>query len=147
MPAGAHAPAGGHAPAGSHVPAFSHEQILKIIWALLLCLFVSSLSATVVGTALPTIVGDLGGQDQLAWVASATLLTTTVSTPLWGKVSDLFGRKPLMQVAIALFVVSSVLAGVSQTMGELIAARAAQGVGMGGVLALSQAIMADIVSP
>ncbi len=128
-------------------PSFSHKQIIEIVWALLLCLFVSSLSATVVGTALPTIVGDLGGQDQLAWVASATLLTTTVSTPLWGKVSDLYGRKPLMQIAVAFFVVTSALAGLSQTMGQLIAARAAQGLAVGGVLALSQAIMADIVSP
>jgi EmrB/QacA subfamily drug resistance transporter len=134
-------------PQSTERPSFSHKQIIEIVWALLLCLFVTSLSATVVGTALPTIVGDLGGQDQLAWVASATLLTTTVSTPLWGKVSDLYGRKPLMQIAIAVFVVTSLLAGLSQTMGELIAARAAQGVGMGGVIALSQTIMADIVSP
>ena len=129
------------------IPSFSHKQILEIVWALLLCLFVSSLSATVVGTALPTIVGELGGQDQLAWVASSTLLTTTVSTPLWGKLSDLYGRKPLMQIAIALFVVTSILAGLADTMGQLIAARAVQGAGMGGVVALSQATMADIVSP
>jgi EmrB/QacA subfamily drug resistance transporter len=130
----------------SHTPSFSHRQILQILWTLLLCLFVSSLSGTVVGTALPTIVGDLGGQDQLAWVASATLLTATVSTPLWGKLSDLYGRKRLMQVAIALFVITSALAGLSQSIATLIAARAGQGVGMGGVLALSQAIIADIVS-
>src|ERR1700754_2850091 len=99
------------------------------------------ISPSVVGTALPTIVGDLGGQDQLAWVASATLLTTTVSTPLWGKISDLYGRKPLMQLAIAVFVVTSIFAGLSQTMGEMIIARAAQGIGGGGVVALSQAIM------
>ncbi|MET9022748.1 MDR family MFS transporter [Actinopolymorpha sp. NPDC004070] len=128
-------------------PAFTHKEILEIVWALVLCLFVSSLSGTVVGTALPTIVGDLGGQDQLAWVASATLLTTTVSTPLWGKLSDLYGRKPLMQVSIAVFVVTSALAGLSQSMGEMIAARAGQGIGAGGLMALSQAIMADIVSP
>ncbi|MEQ4204549.1 MDR family MFS transporter [Actinopolymorpha sp. B9G3] len=137
----------GTTPQSTERPSFSHKQIIEIVWALLLCLFVTSLSATVVGTALPTIVGDLGGQDQLAWVASATLLTTTVSTPLWGKISDLYGRKPLMQIAIAVFVVTSLFAGLSQTMGELIAARAAQGVGMGGVIALSQTIMADIVSP
>ncbi|SDT17966.1 drug resistance transporter, EmrB/QacA subfamily [Actinopolymorpha singaporensis] len=140
-------PAAAAAGATTSNPAFSHKQILEIVWALLLCLFVSSLSGTVVGTALPTIVGDLGGQDQLAWVASATLLTTTVSTPLWGKISDLYGRKPLMQAAIAVFVVTSALAGLSQTMGEMIAARAGQGVGAGGLMALSQAIMADIVSP
>ncbi|REF35284.1 MDR family MFS transporter [Thermasporomyces composti] len=128
-------------------PAFSHREILRIIWALLLCLFVSSLSQTVIATALPTIVGDLGGQDQLAWVASAALLTTTVSTPLWGKVSDLYGRKPLMQVAVWMFVLTSVGAGLATNMGGLVAARAAQGVAIGGVLAMSQAIMADVVSP
>jgi EmrB/QacA subfamily drug resistance transporter len=126
---------------------FSHHEILRIIWALLLCLFVSSLSQTVIATALPTIVGDLGGQDQLAWVASAALLTTTVSTPLWGKVSDLYGRKPLMQIAIWMFVLTSVVAGLASNIGGLIAARAGQGVAIGGVLAMSQAIMADVVSP
>lgn len=128
-------------------PSFSHREILRIIWALLLCLFVSSLSQTVIATALPTIVGDLGGQDQLAWVASAALLTTTVSTPLWGKVSDLYGRKPLMQIAVWMFVAASVVAGLAQSMAGLVAARAAQGVAVGGVLAMSQAIMADVVSP
>jgi EmrB/QacA subfamily drug resistance transporter len=128
-------------------PPLPHRRILEIVWALVLCLFVSSLSATVVGTALPTIVGDLGGQDQLAWVASATLLTTTVSTPLWGKLSDLFGRKPLLFYGIGVFVVTSALAGLAQTMGQLIGARALQGIGAGGIVALSQAIMADIVAP
>lgn len=137
------------APTGTDTspPPLSHRRILEIVWALVLCLFVSSLSATVVGTALPTIVGDLGGQDQLAWVASATLLTTTVSTPLWGKLSDLFGRKKLLFYAIGVFVVTSALAGLSQSMGQLIGARALQGIGAGGIVALSQAIMADIVSP
>lgn len=125
----------------------NRRQIRRVIWALLLCIFVASLSMAVVGTALPTIVGDLGGQDQLAWVVSATLLTTTVSTPLWGKVSDLYGRKPLMQAAIAIFVITSALAGLAPSMAVLIAARAGQGVGAGGVWALAQAIMADILSP
>jgi EmrB/QacA subfamily drug resistance transporter len=128
-------------------PQFSHKQIVEILWGLLLALFVSSLSATVVATALPTIVGDLGGQDKLAWVVSATLLTTTVSTPLWGKLSDLWGRKRLFKAAIVVFVVASALAGLSQNMGQLIGARALQGVGAGGLQALTQAIMGDIVSP
>ena len=125
----------------------SHRQILEIVWTLLLCLFVASLSTAVVGAALPTIVGELGGQDQLGWVVSATVLTATVSAPLWGKASDLYGRKPLLQAAIALFVTASVLAGLSRSMGALIAARAGQGIGTGGIWALSQAIMADILSP
>ena len=124
-----------------------HRQVLEVLWGLLLALFVASLSSTVVGTALPTIVGELGGQDQLAWVATATILTMTVSIPLWGKLSDLYGRKRLFQLAIVVFVVASAVAGLSQNMPELIAARAAQGIGVGGMTALSQAILADIVSP
>ncbi len=124
-----------------------HRQVMEVLWGLLLALFVSSLSATVVGTALPTIVGELGGQDQLAWVATATILTMTVSIPLWGKLSDLYGRKRLFQLAIVVYVVASALAGMAQNMPELIAARALQGVGVGGMQALAQAIMADIVSP
>lgn len=91
--------------------------------------------------------GEFGGQDQLAWVVSATLLTATASTPLWGKLSDLYGRKPLFQLAIAVFLVGSVLSGLSQSMRQLIAFRAVQGLGIGGLMALSQAIIGDIVSP
>lgn len=125
----------------------THREILKIVIALVLCQFTSALSQTVVSTALPTIVGELGGQDQLAWVASAQLLATTVSTPLWGKLSDLYGRKRLMQAAIAIFVASSILAGLATSMAQLIGARALQGVGAGGVIALSQATLGDVVSP
>ncbi|TMR08251.1 MFS transporter [Nonomuraea turkmeniaca] len=114
---------------------------------LMLAMLTSMISTSVVGTALPTIVGELGGQDQYSWVASATMLTMTVSTPLWGKLSDLFGRKLLFQSALGLFVASSVVAGLSQDMGQLIAARAVQGLGVGGLSALSQVILGDIVSP
>ncbi|NBE91904.1 MFS transporter [Nonomuraea sp. KC401] len=114
---------------------------------LMLAMLTSMISTSVVGTALPTIVGELGGQDQYSWVASATMLTMTVSTPLWGKLSDLFGRKLLFQTALGLFVAASVVAGMSQDMGQLIAARAAQGLGVGGLSALSQVILGDIVSP
>ncbi|WTW96062.1 MFS transporter [Streptomycetaceae bacterium NBC_01309] len=126
---------------------FTHRQIMKVMSVLLVSLFVACISGTVISTALPTIVGDLGGQDQLAWVASAGLLTTTASTPLWGKLSDLYGRKRLFRIALILFAVSSALAGLSQSMGQLIAARAAQGVGVGGITALTQAIMADVTTP
>ncbi|MEO3800015.1 MDR family MFS transporter [Nonomuraea sp. B1E8] len=126
---------------------YTHREILEIMSGLMLAMLTSMISTSVVGTALPTIVGELGGQDQYSWVASATMLTMTVSTPLWGKLSDLFGRKLLFQTALGLFVAASVLAGMSQDMGQLIAARAVQGLGVGGLSALSQVILGDIVSP
>ncbi|MGP3934304.1 MDR family MFS transporter [Nonomuraea sp. KM88] len=126
---------------------YTHREILEIMSGLMLAMLTSMISTSVVGTALPTIVGELGGQDQYSWVASATMLTMTVSTPLWGKLSDLFGRKLLFQTALGLFVAASVVAGMSQDMGQLIAARAVQGLGVGGLSALSQVILGDIVSP
>ncbi|GAA4580444.1 hypothetical protein GCM10023194_08750 [Planotetraspora phitsanulokensis] len=126
---------------------YTHREILKILSGLLLALLTSMISTSVVGTALPTIVGDLGGQDQLSWVASATLLTLTVSTPLWGKLSDIFGRKLMFQVALGLFVAASMVAGLSQDIGMLIAARAVQGLGTGGLSALVQVILGDVVQP
>lgn len=132
---------------GAEEPRLSHREILTVMSGLMLGMLVAALSQTVVATALPTIVGELGGQDQLAWVVSATLLTSTASTPLWGKLSDLYGRRPLFQAAIVVFLLGSVLAGLSQSMGQLIAFRAIQGLGVGGLMALSQAIIGDIVSP
>ncbi|GLW97286.1 MDR family MFS transporter [Microtetraspora sp. NBRC 16547] len=126
---------------------YTHREVMEILSGLLLALLTSMISTSVVGTALPTIVGELGGQDQLSWVASATLLTMTVSTPLWGKLSDIFGRKLMFQTALVLFVAASVIAGLSQNMGMLIAARAAQGVGAGGLSALTQVILGDVVEP
>ncbi|MER5627968.1 MDR family MFS transporter [Streptosporangium sp. NPDC002544] len=128
-------------------PSFTHRQVLEILAGLMLAMLTSMISTSVVGTALPTIVGTLGGQDQLAWVASATLLTMTASTPIWGKVSDLYGRKLMFQVALVVFAVSSVAAGFSQDMGQLIAARAVQGIGAGGLAALPQIILGDVVEP
>ncbi|GIH99793.1 MFS transporter [Planobispora takensis] len=126
---------------------FTHKQVLEILAGLMLAMLTSMISTSVVGTALPTIVGTLGGQDQLAWVASATLLTMTASTPLWGKLSDLYGRKFMFQTALVIFAVSSVAAGFSQDMGQLIAARAVQGIGAGGLAALPQIILGDVVEP
>ncbi|SDK75366.1 drug resistance transporter, EmrB/QacA subfamily [Nonomuraea jiangxiensis] len=126
---------------------YSHREILEVMSGLMLAMLTSMISTSVVGTALPTIVGELGGQDQYSWVASATMLTMTVSTPLWGKLSDVFGRKLLFQTALGLFVAASLVAGLSQNMGELIAARAVQGLGVGGLSALAQVILGDIVSP
>ncbi|RAY15471.1 MFS transporter [Actinomadura craniellae] len=104
-------------------------------------------STSVVATALPTIVGELGGQEQFAWVASAALLTMTASTPLWGKLSDLYGRKLMFQSALAIFVLGSMAAGLSQGIGMLIAARAIQGLGAGGISALVQVVLGDVVEP
>ncbi|GLW65898.1 MFS transporter [Actinomadura rubrobrunea] len=126
---------------------YTHRQILQILTGLLLGMLTSMISTSIVSTALPTIVGDLGGQDQLSWVASATLLTMTASTPLWGKLSDLFGRKLMFQTSLLLFVLASVGAGLSRNMGELITARAVQGLGAGGLSALAQVILGDVVSP
>ncbi|HEX6497839.1 MAG TPA: MDR family MFS transporter [Micromonosporaceae bacterium] len=128
-------------------PRYTHRQILEIIAALLMAMLTSMIATSVVGTALPTIVGELGGQNELSWVASATLLTMTASTPLWGKLSDLYGRKLLFQFSLVLFIVASVAAGFSQNMGELIAARAVQGIGAGGLGALTQVILGDVVEP
>jgi EmrB/QacA subfamily drug resistance transporter len=126
---------------------YSHREILEVMSGLMLAMLTSMISTSVVSTALPTIVGELGGQEQYSWVASATMLTMTVSTPLWGKLSDLFGRKLLFQTALGLFVAASLVAGLSQNMGQLIAARAVQGLGAGGLSALAQVILGDIVSP
>ncbi|MGZ6388225.1 MAG: MFS transporter [Ktedonobacterales bacterium] len=125
----------------------SEGRILSIIAGLLLGLLLSSLDQTIVATALPTIVGDLGGLNELSWVVTAYLLASTASTPLWGKLGDLYGRKRLYQFAIVLFLIGSALAGLSQNMPELIAFRALQGLGGGGIIVTAQAIIGDVVSP
>ena len=93
----------------------------------------ATLDGTIVGTALPTIVGDLGGLDQLSWVLTAYLLTIAVSTPIWGKLGDLYGRKGSYLTSITVFLAGSVLCGLAQDMGQLIAFRAVQGLGAGGL--------------
>jgi EmrB/QacA subfamily drug resistance transporter len=127
--------------------ALSHRQILVVFSGLMAGMLVAALDQTIVATALPTIVGDLGGLSHLSWVVTAYLLTSTISVPLYGKVSDLYGRKNVFQSAIVIFLVGSVLAGLSRTMLELIMFRALQGVGGGGLIAMAQTIIGDIVSP
>ncbi|MET0956219.1 MAG: MFS transporter [Cryobacterium sp.] len=124
------------------------RQVLEALSGLLLGMFVSILAGTVVSTSLPIIISDLkGDQSAYTWVITATLLATTVSTPIWGKFADLFNRKLLIQLALAVFVIGSALAGFSQDTGTLIGFRVLQGLGAGGLAALSQIIMADIISP
>lgn len=129
-------------------PAMSQRRVLEALSGLLLGMFVSMLASTVVSTSLPVIVHDLAGdQNAYTWVVTATLLTTAISTPIWGKLADLTNRKVLYQVAIAIFVLATAAAGFSQDAGTLIAFRAVQGLGAGGLAALSQVLMADIISP
>jgi EmrB/QacA subfamily drug resistance transporter len=125
----------------------THRQILVVFSGLLMGMLLAALDSTIVATALPTIVGDLGGLEHLSWVVTAYLLTSTASTPLYGKISDLYGRKLMFQSAITIFLVGSVLSGLSQNMPELIAFRAVQGIGAGGLMAMAMAIIGDIVSP
>ena len=117
-----------------------------ILAALMLGMALAALDQTIVATALPTIAGDLHGLNHLSWVVTAYLLATSISTPLWGKLGDLYGRKALFQLAIVIFLVGSVLSGLSQSMVELIAFRAIQGIGAGGLMVGAQAIMGDVVS-
>jgi EmrB/QacA subfamily drug resistance transporter len=126
---------------------FSHRQILVIFSGLMLGTLLAALDQTIVATALPTIVSDLGGINHLSWVVTAYLLASTSSMPLWGKISDLYGRKIVFQVAIVVFLVGSALSGLAQNMAELTGFRALQGLGAGGLLALALAIIGDILSP
>jgi EmrB/QacA subfamily drug resistance transporter len=123
-----------------------HRRIVVILFALMLGMILASLDQTIVSTALPTIAGDLHGLNHLSWVVTAYLLTLTISTPLWGKLGDLYGRKKLFQAAIIIFLIGSALAGLSQSMVQLIVLRALQGVGAGGLMVGAQAIMGDVVS-
>lgn len=126
----------------------THRQILEALSGLLLAMFVAMLSSTVVCNALPRIVTDLqGSETSYTWVVTATLLAMTASTPLWGKLSDLVSRKLLIQIALVVYVAGSMAAGLSQSVAFLIACRAVQGAGAGGVLALTQVILAAMVSP
>jgi EmrB/QacA subfamily drug resistance transporter len=128
--------------------AMSHRQIMESLSGLLLALFVAMISATVVSNALPQIIGALKGtQSQYTWVVTAALLTATASTPIWGKLADLFSKKALVQIAIVVFVVGSMICGLSRNTPQLIAARAFQGIGMGGLQALVQVVIAAMIPP
>ncbi|MEU3089037.1 DHA2 family efflux MFS transporter permease subunit [Streptomyces massasporeus] len=122
-------------------------NVLVSIGALLLGMLLAALDQTIVSTALPTIVSDLGGLDHLSWVVTAYLLAATAATPLWGKLGDQYGRKRLFQTAIVIFLIGSALCGAAQDMAQLIAFRALQGLGGGGLIVLSMAIVGDLVPP
>ena len=134
-------------PAAAAPQTFTHREILLIFSGLMTAMLLAALDQTIVATALPTIVGELGGLTHLSWVVTAYLLASTVSVPLYGKISDMYGRKRLFQFAIVLFVLGSVASGAAQTMGQLIAFRGVQGAGAGGLMSLSMTIIGDVVSP
>ncbi|MEU7636437.1 MFS transporter [Streptomyces sp. NPDC039016] len=144
---------GGHAKHGgghgaSHDGPMTHRQIMEALSGLLLGMFVAILSSTIVSNALPHIIHDLhGGQSSYTWVVTAALLAMTATTPLWGKLSDLFSKKALVQIALVIYVGGSVVAGLSQNTGMLIACRVVQGIGVGGLSALAQIVMAAMISP
>jgi multidrug resistance protein len=122
-------------------------RIRLIFLALMLVLLLASLDQTIVSTALPTIVGDLGGIAHLSWVVTAYLLASTVAGPLYGKLGDLYGRKKVLQFAIVLFLIGSALCGISQSMVQLIAFRTLQGIGAGGLMVTTLAVVGDIIPP
>jgi EmrB/QacA subfamily drug resistance transporter len=133
--------------AESGPPSIGQRRLLVIIGTLLLGLLLASLDQTIVATALPTIAGDLHDLSHLSWVVTAYILASTASTPLWGKLGDQYGRKIFFQAAIVIFLVGSALSGLSSQMIELIAFRALQGIGGGGLIIGAQASVGDVVAP
>ncbi|MFF6842870.1 DHA2 family efflux MFS transporter permease subunit [Streptomyces tanashiensis] len=133
---------------GGETAPMTHRQIMEALSGLLLGMFVAILSSTIVSNALPQIITDLGGgQSAYTWVVTAALLAMTATTPLWGKLADLFSKKLLVQIALIIYVAGSIVAGLSQSTGMLIACRVVQGIGVGGLTALSQIILAAMIAP
>jgi EmrB/QacA subfamily drug resistance transporter len=130
-----------------HDSAAERPRVAVVMGGLMLVMLLASLDQTIVSTALPTIVGDLGGLAHLSWVVTAYLLAVTVVTPLYGKLGDQYGRKVVLQAALVLFLVGSALCGLAQGMTELIAFRAVQGLGGGGLMVTAQAAIGDVVAP
>ncbi|MCW2667643.1 MAG: drug resistance transporter, EmrB/QacA subfamily [Frankiales bacterium] len=133
--------------AAEPAPTYSHRQVLVVLSGLLIGMFLAALDQTIVSTAMRTIADELDGQTQQAWVTTAYLITSTISTPLYGKLSDNYGRKPFYLFAIGIFVVGSVLCGTADSIYQLAAYRAVQGIGAGGLMSLAFTIIGDLVSP
>ena len=129
------------------LPQFTHQQVLRVLGGILLCIFLAAIDQTVVIPAVPAIAADLNGFSHLAWIVSAYLLTSTAATPIYGKLSDTYGRRKLLLVALAIFAVTSCLCALAGSLGQLVAARALQGIGGAGLMAMAQAAIADVVSP
>lgn len=125
----------------------SHKEILIVMSALMIVMLLAALDQTIVATALPKIAVDLHGLDKYAWVATSYLMTSAIATPIYGKIGDLFGRKKILQISIIIFLAGSFLSGLSHSMNELVAFRALQGIGAGGLMSLVLAIIGDVISP
>ena len=148
-----HAPSAQATPSGDYL---SHRQILVVMGGLMAGMFLAALDQSIVGVALPKITSELGGLDKLSWVVTAYLLTSTAATPLWGKISDLRGRRPIFQAAIVVFLIGSVICGFSSDIADatgweginvMIAGRAVQGLGGGGLMSLALAVIGDVIPP
>jgi EmrB/QacA subfamily drug resistance transporter len=126
---------------------FTHQQILKVITGILLCIFLPAIDQTVVIPAVPAMAAELSGFNHLSWIISAYLLTSTAATPIYGKLSDIYGRRRLLLIAIVIFAIASALCAMAGSLWQLIAARALQGLGGAGLMAMAQAAIADVVSP
>ncbi|MHB2028561.1 MAG: MDR family MFS transporter [Acidimicrobiales bacterium] len=135
------------APAEHEFSREEHRRVLVILFALMLGMFLAALDQSIVSTALPTIAGDLHNLNELSWVVTSYLITSTISLPLWGKLGDLYGRKSFFQLSILIFLIGSILSGLSHNMVELISFRALQGIGSGGLMVGSQAIIGDVIPP
>jgi EmrB/QacA subfamily drug resistance transporter len=131
----------------SDLPRFTHKQVMQVLSGVLLCIFLAAIDQTVVIPAVPAIAADLNGFGHLAWIVSAYLLTSTAMTPIYGKLSDIYGRRKLLLVALAIFAATSVLCALAASLWQLVAARALQGIGGAGLMAMAQAAIADVVSP
>jgi EmrB/QacA subfamily drug resistance transporter len=129
------------------LPNYSHAQIIRVITGILLCILLAAIDQTVVVPAVPAIAADLHGFGHLAWIVSAYLLTSTSATPIYGRLSDIYGRRALLLPAIVIFVIASLLCGGARTLWQLIVFRALQGIGGGGLMAMAQAAIADVVAP
>ena len=124
-----------------------HPVRMRILGAVMVGVFLAALDQTVVGTALPRIITDLGGNSLYTWAFTAYLLTSTISGPLYGKLSDLFGRRPIFLFGIGVFMIGSLLAGLSQEMWQLVAARGIQGLGAGALFPIALAVIGDLFAP
>ncbi len=137
-----------HSPAESHAPAQAHTGSVRlVIGSVAMLLLLAALDQTIVSTALPTIVADLGGLEHLSWVVTAYILASTVAAPLYGKLGDLYGRRVMVFLSVGLFLLGSLLCGIADSMAFLIFARAVQGLGGGGLFVLALSVVGDVISP